>query len=66
MTPPAGPPSRRPEAATLADAPAEAAPRPGVALRGQTASLEHGAHVVVGTPGRVLDLPAKASAEAQH
>ena len=27
----------------------------GVALRGQRASLEHGAHVVVGTPGRVLD-----------
>jgi len=27
----------------------------GVALRGQTLSLEHGAHVVVGTPGRILD-----------
>ena len=27
----------------------------GVALRGQTVSLEHGAHVVVGTPGRILD-----------
>jgi ATP-independent RNA helicase DbpA len=27
----------------------------GVPLRGQTASLERGAHVVVGTPGRVLD-----------
>ena len=27
----------------------------GVPLRGQTASLEHGAHVVVGTPGRVID-----------
>jgi ATP-independent RNA helicase DbpA len=27
----------------------------GVPLRGQTTSLEHGAHVVVGTPGRVLD-----------
>ncbi len=27
----------------------------GVPLRGQTASLEHGAHIVVGTPGRVLD-----------
>jgi ATP-dependent RNA helicase DbpA len=27
----------------------------GVALRGQTLSLAHGAHVVVGTPGRVLD-----------
>ena len=27
----------------------------GVALRGQTASLENGAHIVVGTPGRVLD-----------
>ena len=28
----------------------------GVPLRGQLASLEKGAHVVVGTPGRVLDL----------
>ena len=27
----------------------------GVALRGQRASLEHGVHVVVGTPGRVMD-----------
>jgi ATP-independent RNA helicase DbpA len=27
----------------------------GVALRGQIASLEHGAHVVVGTPGRLMD-----------
>jgi ATP-dependent RNA helicase DbpA len=27
----------------------------GVALRGQRASLEHGAHVVVGTPGRIMD-----------
>ncbi|KPU89186.1 ATP-dependent RNA helicase [Variovorax paradoxus] len=27
----------------------------GVALRGQTASLAHGAHVVVGTPGRIMD-----------
>ena len=27
----------------------------GVPLRGQLASLEHGAHVVVGTPGRILD-----------
>jgi ATP-independent RNA helicase DbpA len=27
----------------------------GVPLRGQTASLENGAHVVVGTPGRVMD-----------
>lgn len=27
----------------------------GVALRGQTLSLAHGAHVVVGTPGRILD-----------
>ena len=27
----------------------------GVPLRGQTSKLEHGAHVVVGTPGRVLD-----------
>ncbi len=27
----------------------------GVALRGQVLSLEHGAHVVVGTPGRIMD-----------
>jgi len=27
----------------------------GVALRGQRASLEHGAHIVVGTPGRLMD-----------
>ncbi len=27
----------------------------GVALRGQVASLAHGAHIVVGTPGRVMD-----------
>ena len=27
----------------------------GVPLRGQTASLEQGAHIVVGTPGRVMD-----------
>ncbi|MGC3986301.1 MAG: ATP-dependent RNA helicase DbpA [Pseudorhodoferax sp.] len=27
----------------------------GVPLRNQAASLEHGAHIVVGTPGRVLD-----------
>ncbi len=27
----------------------------GVAMRGQNASLEHGAHIVVGTPGRIMD-----------
>ncbi len=27
----------------------------GVPLRGQIASLEHGAHIVVGTPGRLMD-----------
>ena len=27
----------------------------GVPLRPQTASLEHGAHIIVGTPGRVMD-----------
>ncbi len=27
----------------------------GVPLRGQNASLEHGAHIVVGTPGRIMD-----------
>jgi len=33
----------------------------GVPLRGQLASLEHGAHVVVGTPGRVMDHLERAS-----
>jgi len=33
----------------------------GVPLRGQLASLEHGAHIVVGTPGRVLDHLARES-----
>ena len=28
----------------------------GAAIRGQVASLAHGAHVVVGTPGRIMDL----------
>ena len=28
----------------------------GVATRGQRASLENGAHIVVGTPGRIMDL----------
>jgi len=27
----------------------------GIALRGQRATLEHGAHIVVGTPGRIID-----------
>jgi ATP-dependent RNA helicase DbpA len=27
----------------------------GVAMRGQVASLEHGAHIAVGTPGRIMD-----------
>ncbi len=27
----------------------------GIPLRGQRASLEHGAHIVVGTPGRIMD-----------
>jgi len=27
----------------------------GVAMRGQLSSLEHGAHIVVGTPGRIMD-----------
>ena len=35
----------------------------GVPLRGQSASLAHGAHVVVGTPGRVLDHLARAHLE---
>lgn len=33
----------------------------GVALRGQLASLEHGAHIVVGTPGRIMDHLERAS-----
>jgi len=33
----------------------------GVPLRGQLATLEHGAHIVVGTPGRVMDHLARAS-----
>ena len=33
----------------------------GVPLRGQIASLEHGAHIVVGTPGRVMDHLARGS-----
>ncbi len=33
----------------------------GSPLRGQLASLEHGAHIVVGTPGRVLDHLARES-----
>ena len=31
----------------------------GVPLRGQRASLENGAHIVVGTPGRVMDMLAR-------
>ena len=31
----------------------------GVATRGQRASLENGAHIVVGTPGRIMDLLAR-------
>ena len=33
----------------------------GAPLQGQRASLEHGAHVVVGTPGRIIDLLERAS-----
>ena len=33
----------------------------GVPLRGQLATLEHGAHIVVGTPGRVMDHLARSS-----
>ncbi len=38
----------------------------GVALRGQTLSLEHGAHVVVGTPGRIMDHLERGSLTLQH
>ena len=37
----------------------------GVAVRGQTQSLEHGAHVVVGTPGRILDHLERGSLQLQ-
>ncbi|HSU20968.1 ATP-dependent RNA helicase DbpA [Comamonadaceae bacterium OTU4NAUVB1] len=37
----------------------------GVALRGQTASLEHGAHIVVGTPGRIMDHLERGSLDLQ-
>jgi ATP-independent RNA helicase DbpA len=33
----------------------------GVPLRGQLATLEHGAHIVVGTPGRIMDHLARES-----
>jgi len=37
----------------------------GVALRGQIQSLEHGAHVVVGTPGRIMDHLERGSLDLQ-
>jgi ATP-dependent RNA helicase DbpA len=37
----------------------------GSPLRGQLASLEHGAHIVVGTPGRILDHLERASLNLQ-
>jgi ATP-independent RNA helicase DbpA len=37
----------------------------GVPLRGQLATLEHGAHIVVGTPGRVMDHLAREQPEAR-
>jgi ATP-independent RNA helicase DbpA len=37
----------------------------GAALRPQLASLEHGAHIVVGTPGRILDHLERGSLELQ-
>ncbi|GKS92867.1 ATP-dependent RNA helicase DbpA [Acidovorax sp. SUPP2825] len=37
----------------------------GVPLRGQIASLEHGAHIVVGTPGRVMDHLERATLDLQ-
>ena len=37
----------------------------GVPLRGQLASLGHGAHIVVGTPGRVMDHLARGSLDLQ-
>ena len=36
----------------------------GVPLRGQLATLEHGAHIVVGTPGRIMDHLERAEPEA--
>jgi ATP-independent RNA helicase DbpA len=37
----------------------------GVALRGQLASLEHSAHIVVGTPGRIMDHLERGSLELE-
>ncbi len=37
----------------------------GVPLRGQLATLEHGAHIVVGTPGRVMDHLARTSLQLE-
>jgi len=37
----------------------------GVALRGQLASLDHGAHIVVGTPGRIMDHLERGSLDLQ-
>ncbi len=37
----------------------------GVPLRGQAASLENGAHVVVGTPGRIMDHLARGNLDVQ-
>jgi ATP-dependent RNA helicase DbpA len=37
----------------------------GVPLRGQSASLENGAHVVVGTPGRIMDHLARGNLDVQ-
>lgn len=38
----------------------------GVPLRPQIASLEHGAHIIVGTPGRIQDLLSKDALRLQH
>jgi len=38
----------------------------GIPLRPQAASLEHGAHVIVGTPGRIQDHLKRGSLDLQH
>ena len=38
----------------------------GVMMRGQRTSLEHGAHIAVGTPGRMMDLLDRGNLNLEH
>ena len=38
----------------------------GVMMRGQRTSLEHGAHIAVGTPGRIMDLLDRGNLNLEH